>query len=50
MLDSGWQVELDRATPAQWSQMLDLFDDGNLYQTWAYGGVRWGEKTSATWF
>jgi hypothetical protein len=44
MVDSGWQVEVDRATPAEWSQMLDLFDDANLYQTWSYGGVRWGEK------
>jgi lipid II:glycine glycyltransferase (peptidoglycan interpeptide bridge formation enzyme) len=44
MLDSGWQVEVDRATPAEWSQMLDLFDDANIYQTWSYGGVRWGEK------
>jgi hypothetical protein len=42
MLDSGWQVEVDRATPAEWSQTLDLFDDANLYQTWSYGGVRWG--------
>jgi hypothetical protein len=24
--------------------MLDLFDDANIYQTWSYGGVRWGEK------
>lgn len=24
--------------------MLDLFDDANIYQTSAYGGVRWGEK------
>jgi len=44
MLDSGWQVEVDRATRTEWSQMLDLFDDANLYQTWSYGGVRWGEK------
>ncbi|MGA2983120.1 MAG: peptidoglycan bridge formation glycyltransferase FemA/FemB family protein [Terriglobia bacterium] len=44
MGDSGWQVEVDRATPAEWSQMLDLFDDANLYQTWSYGGVHWGEK------
>jgi lipid II:glycine glycyltransferase (peptidoglycan interpeptide bridge formation enzyme) len=43
MVDSGWQVEVDRATPAEWSQMLDLFDDANIYQTWSYGGVRWGE-------
>lgn len=44
MLDSGWQVEVDCATPAEWSQMIDLFDDANLYQTSAYGGVRWAEK------
>jgi len=42
MLDSSWQVEVDRSTPAEWSQMLDLFSDANLYQTWSYGGVRWG--------
>jgi len=24
--------------------MLDLFDDANIYQTFAYGGVRWGAK------
>lgn len=39
-----WQVEVDRATPAEWSQMLDLFDDASIYQTWAYGAVRWGRK------
>ena len=44
MIDSTWQVEVDRATTAEWSQMLDLFDDANIYQTSAYGGVRWGER------
>jgi hypothetical protein len=44
MLESVWQVEVDRAAQAEWSQLLDLFDDANLYQTWSYGGVRWGEK------
>jgi lipid II:glycine glycyltransferase (peptidoglycan interpeptide bridge formation enzyme) len=44
MQNSGWQVEIDRATPAEWSQMLDLFDDANIYQTFAYGEVRWGKK------
>jgi lipid II:glycine glycyltransferase (peptidoglycan interpeptide bridge formation enzyme) len=44
MQNSGWQVEVDRTTSAEWSQMLDLFDDANIYQTFAYGGVRWGEK------
>ncbi|HEV2397913.1 MAG TPA: peptidoglycan bridge formation glycyltransferase FemA/FemB family protein [Candidatus Sulfotelmatobacter sp.] len=27
-----------------WSQLLGLFDDGNIYQTWSYGAVRWGRK------
>ena len=39
-----YQVEVDRATPAEWSRLLDLFDDANLYQTWSYGAVRWGRK------
>ena len=44
VLDPVWQVEVDRATRAEWSSMLDLFNDANLYQTWAYGVVRWGRK------
>jgi lipid II:glycine glycyltransferase (peptidoglycan interpeptide bridge formation enzyme) len=44
MANSAWQVEVDQATPAEWSLMLDLFDDANLYQTAAYGLVRWGER------
>lgn len=44
-MDSGWQVEVDRTTPSEWSQMLDLFDDANLYQTWSYGEIRWGAQS-----
>jgi lipid II:glycine glycyltransferase (peptidoglycan interpeptide bridge formation enzyme) len=40
----GLQIEVDRATSAEWSRMLDLFDDANFYQTFAYGAVHWGEK------
>jgi lipid II:glycine glycyltransferase (peptidoglycan interpeptide bridge formation enzyme) len=39
-----WKVEVDRWTPAEWSQMLDLFNDANVYQTWSYGQVHWGSK------
>ena len=39
-----WQVEVDRVTDADWSPLIELFDDANLYQTAAYGGVRWGAK------
>jgi lipid II:glycine glycyltransferase (peptidoglycan interpeptide bridge formation enzyme) len=44
MRDSLWQVEVDRATPAEWSAALNLFADANIYQTWSYGAVRWGGK------
>jgi lipid II:glycine glycyltransferase (peptidoglycan interpeptide bridge formation enzyme) len=42
--DPVWQVEVDRATPEEWSGMLDCFEDANIYQTWSYGAVRWGRK------
>ncbi len=42
--EAEWQVEVDRTTAADWSRMLDLFNDANIYQTSAYGGVRWGEN------
>lgn len=43
-MNPDWQVEVDRLDPLGWSQMLDLFDDANIYQTSAYGAVRWGER------
>jgi lipid II:glycine glycyltransferase (peptidoglycan interpeptide bridge formation enzyme) len=44
MQNPGWEIEVDRATRVEWSQMLDLFDDANIYQTHAFGEVRWGGK------
>jgi lipid II:glycine glycyltransferase (peptidoglycan interpeptide bridge formation enzyme) len=44
MINSVWQVEVDRATTTEWSQMLRQFDDANIYQTAAYGEVRWGKR------
>jgi FemAB family len=44
MADLGFQVEVDRSTQAEWSEMVDLFSDANIYQTWSYGAVRWGRK------
>jgi len=41
-MDPGWQIEVDRAIPEEWAGMLDGFEDANIYQTWAYGAVRWG--------
>lgn len=39
-----WKTEVDQATDSEWSAMLDQFDDGNIYQTAAYGNVRWGDS------
>jgi hypothetical protein len=44
LLDSVWQVEVDRMTPSEWSANFDRFNDANLYQTWSYGAIRWGRK------
>lgn len=41
---STWQVEVDSSTHSAWAEMLNLFDDANIYQTWSYGQVRWGAK------
>jgi lipid II:glycine glycyltransferase (peptidoglycan interpeptide bridge formation enzyme) len=42
---SEWQAEVDRCTSTEWSQLLDLFNDSNVYQTWSYGQVHWGRKS-----
>jgi lipid II:glycine glycyltransferase (peptidoglycan interpeptide bridge formation enzyme) len=44
MSDSIWQVEVDQTSADEWSRMLDLFDDANIYQTAAYGEIHWGAR------
>ena len=41
-MSNGFSVEIDGMDAAQWSSALDQFDDANIYQTWAYGNIRWG--------
>jgi lipid II:glycine glycyltransferase (peptidoglycan interpeptide bridge formation enzyme) len=43
-LNSPYSVEIDRVTKAGWSKLLYEFVDANIYQTWSYGAVRWGES------
>ena len=43
-VDAGWCVEVDRANAAEWSQLLALFDDASVYQSAAYGEIRWGQS------
>jgi Acetyltransferase (GNAT) domain len=40
----SYQVEVDSVTESDWSELMGRFDDGNVYQTWSYGAVRWEEK------
>ena len=35
-------VQVDGQTAETWSAILEQFADANIYQTWAYGAVRWG--------
>ena len=35
---------VDDISEAEWDSLLRDFADANLYQTWAYGAERWGEK------
>ena len=43
MVDEFYQTEVDAVTAAEWTELLTWFADANLYQTWSYGAVRWGE-------
>jgi hypothetical protein len=43
-LAPGYSCEVDSLDEYQWDQALQLFDDANVYQTWAYEAVRNGEK------
>jgi len=42
-LGPQYSVEIDRIGKAEWSELLQNFDDATVYQTWSYGAVRWSE-------
>lgn len=44
-LDPGYTVEIDDIDKDLWSQLIQGFDDANIYQTWSYGAVRFGNKS-----
>jgi lipid II:glycine glycyltransferase (peptidoglycan interpeptide bridge formation enzyme) len=44
MEQNQYQVEVDAVSSSEWSQLMELFEDANIYQTWAYGAVRWGAR------
>jgi hypothetical protein len=44
MAADDYRISVDQVDAAQWSEALGRFRDANLYQTWAYGEVRWGKR------
>ena len=44
MVEQPYRADNDAVTAAEWSKLLGHFEDANIYQTWSYGAVRWGEE------
>ena len=42
--DKSYSVQIDRISPENWDEVIDLFEDASIYQTFAYGSVRWGRS------
>lgn len=42
-MNNGTRVRVDGIDRHEWCRLLESFDDASLYQTAAYGEVRWGE-------
>jgi lipid II:glycine glycyltransferase (peptidoglycan interpeptide bridge formation enzyme) len=40
----AYSVSVDQVGETEWESLLPLFADASLYQTWAYGAVRWGQS------
>jgi lipid II:glycine glycyltransferase (peptidoglycan interpeptide bridge formation enzyme) len=44
MMNENFQIEVDGQTCESWSKVIAQFADASIYQSWAYGTVRWGER------
>lgn len=40
----SFSAHVDRVDEAGWNTLLERFADANIYQTWAYGAVSWGDR------
>jgi hypothetical protein len=45
-LDADFVAEFDTADESAWSQALQGFDDGNIFQAWPYGAVVSGDRNN----
>jgi peptidoglycan pentaglycine glycine transferase (the first glycine) len=39
---TDYVAEVDNISAAGWDELVQSFDDANLYQTWAHAGLKWG--------
>lgn len=37
-------IQVDGQTAESWAEIVSTFADASIYQSWAYGAVRWGER------
>lgn len=44
-IDKAYSVEIDTVDKDTWYKIINDFSDANIYQTWAYDAVRYGEKS-----
>lgn len=43
-LNQGYVAHIDAVNRREWHEILNQFSDANIYQTWSYDGIRFGEK------
>lgn len=43
LLAPAYNVQIDQVGKREWSELIKLFDDATIYQSWSYGSVRWSE-------
>lgn len=42
MSTTNYTTQVDSVTEQEWSTLCEHFVDANIYQSWAYGSIRWG--------
>ncbi len=44
-ISTEFNIEVDSVNEKRWNEIVQIFNDANLYQTWAYGSIRWGVES-----
>jgi lipid II:glycine glycyltransferase (peptidoglycan interpeptide bridge formation enzyme) len=40
----NYRIEIDQINKTEWENLIQIFEDATIYQTWSYGAVRWGQS------